>query len=120
MFSKRKTAPRVVSGALIGAVNGLFGGGGGMVAVPVLKRLSGYGEKRAHATAIMVMAPVCAASAITYMLGGYLRADILIPATLGSVAGGFAGARLLNSLPDFAVKAIFVAIMFAAGLRMLF
>ena len=35
MTNQQKTA---VSGALAGAANGLFGGGGGMVLVPLLQR----------------------------------------------------------------------------------
>lgn len=109
-----------LSGFLTGAVNGLFGGGGGMVAVPLLKNLLGYSEKRSHATAILVIAPVCAASAIVYILSGYFRADVVIPAATGAVAGGFIGAKLLGVLPNFIINIIFIAAMLAAGLRMLF
>ena len=116
----RTAAKRTAAGLLTGAVNGLFGGGGGMVAVPLLKNILGYDEKRAHATAILVIAPVCAASAITYIIGGYFQGDIVIPAALGSVAGGFVGALLLDRLPEFIVNIVFIAVMLFAGLRMLF
>lgn len=115
-----KSVKSTAAGILTGIANGLFGGGGGMIAVPLLKRLSGYGEKQAHAMAIMVIAPVCAASALTYILGGYFRADIVIPASVGSVAGGYLGAQLLGLLPEIFVKIIFIAVMLAAGIRMLF
>ncbi len=108
-----------LAGALTGAVNGLFGAGGGMVAVPLLKGVTGYGEKRAHATAIAVIAPVCAASAITYFLGGFFKGGVIIPASIGAVAGGFVGAKLLGVLPDIAVKIIFIGVMLAAGVRLL-
>ncbi len=104
---------------MTGAVNGLFGGGGGMVAVPLLKNVSGYGERRAHATAILVIAPVCAVSAIVYIFNGYFRADVVIPAAIGALAGGFAGAKLLGSLPETPIKIIFIALMIAAGVWML-
>ena len=61
---------RILSGALIGIINGLFGGGGGMIAVPVLIGLLGYPQKEAHATAIAVIAPVCAVSAAAYVFAG--------------------------------------------------
>ena len=38
----------IAAGSLTGAVNGLFGGGGGMIAVPVLGGWLGYPEKQAH------------------------------------------------------------------------
>lgn len=108
------------AGLITGAVNGLFGGGGGMVAVPLLKNLLGYSEKKSHATAILVIAPVCAASALVYIIGGYFQANVVIPAALGAVAGGFLGAKLLGVLPEFVVNIIFIAAMLAAGIRMLF
>lgn len=115
----KKNYKSATAGLLTGAVNGLFGGGGGMVAVPLLKNLLGYDEKQSHATAILVIAPVCAASAIVYILSGYFRADVVIPAALGAVAGGFVGAKLLGFLPEFIVNIVFIAVMLAAGVRML-
>ncbi len=111
---------RILCGLTTGAVNGVFGGGGGMVVVPLLKNMLGYDERRAHATAILVIAPVCAASAVTYLVNGYFAADVVIPAAVGSVAGGLLGALALGKLPEFAVNAVFIAVMLAAGVRMLF
>ena len=116
----KKALKGSLAGVLTGAVNGLFGGGGGMVAVPLLKNMLGYNEKRSHATAILIIAPVCAASAITYIAEGYFRADVVIPAAIGALAGGFVGAKLLGFLPEFIVNLVFIAVMLTAGLRMLF
>ena len=115
----KKSLKGIFTGLTTGAVNGLFGGGGGMVVVPRLKNMLGYEEKHAHVTAILVIAPVCAASAITYIVNGYFAADVVIPAAIGSVAGGLLGAFLLNKLPEFIVNAVFVAVMLVAGVRML-
>ena len=115
-----KTMNCTLAGLLTGAVNGLFGGGGGMVAVPLLKNILGYDEKRSHATAILVIAPVCAASAITYIAGGYFVGNVVIPAALGMAAGGFIGALLLDKLPEFIVNIVFIIVMLIAGARMLF
>lgn len=115
----RKNIKSISAGGLTGAVNGLFGGGGGMVAVPLLKSVSGYGDKLAHATAILIIAPVCAASALVYVVNGYAQANVIIPASLGSVAGGIAGAYLLGKCPKLLVDLIFIAVMLAAGVRMM-
>lgn len=111
---------RILCGILIGLINGLFGGGGGMIAVPVLTNVLGYPQKQAHATAIAVIAPVCAVSAISYIIGGFARLNLLIPASVGNVAGGLIGARLLGKLPTFAVELCFICVMLAAGIRMMF
>ena len=55
-----------------------------------------------------------------YILNGYFRADVVIPAAAGALAGGFVGAKLLDVLPGFIVNIIFIALMFAAGIRLLF
>lgn len=91
-----------------------------MVIVPLLKGMLGYGDKQAHATAISVIAAVCAASAIVYIVNGFAASDVIIPAAIGSVAGGTVGAYALDKCPKTIINYIFIALMFAAGVRMLF
>jgi hypothetical protein len=109
----------ITSGLLIGAINGLFGGGGGMVAVPVLQRGLNYNSKEAHATAIYIIAPVCIAGAIAYIVGGFAKLNLIIPVSAGSVVGGLTGALSLKKMPTVWVDAIFIAVMLAAGIKML-
>ena len=44
---------------------------------------------------------------------------MVIPAAIGSVAGGLLGAELLDKLPEFIVNAVFIIVMLAAGIRLL-
>lgn len=119
MKIKRNFVKRITAGALTGAVNGIFGGGGGMVAVPLLSGMLGYEDKKSHATAIFIIAPVCAASAVIYIINCYADLSVIIPAALGTVAGGYLGAYFLSKFPVTAVNYIFIVVMFAAGIRML-
>lgn len=89
-----------------------------MLAVPILTDVLGYPRKQAHATAILIITPVCFVSAITYIANGFVDLSILIPAALGNVAGGLLGAQLLGKLPKIWVDIFFIAIMLVAGLRM--
>ncbi len=115
----KKINKKAVGGGLaLGAINGLFGGGGGMIAVPILTDVLGYPRKQAHATAILIITPVCIISTITYIANGFIDLSIIIPAALGNVAGGLLGAQLLGKLPKIWVDITFIAIMLAAGLRM--
>ena len=98
---------RVVCGVLVGLANSLFGGGGGMIAVPLLKGL-GLEEKEAHATAILVILPVSLLSFFIYLFRGYFEGGVAIPAALGVLVGGLLGAKLLQKL-----QAKWVAIVFA-------
>ena len=44
-----------IFGSIIGFINGFLGGGGGMVAVPLLEKIKKLDNKKAHATAIAVI-----------------------------------------------------------------
>ena len=50
-------------GVAVGLVNGVFGAGGGMLAVPLLKK-SGLDQKQSHANAVAVILPITVISAI--------------------------------------------------------
>lgn len=113
--SKKKAA---LGGLAIGGINGLFGGGGGMIAVPVLCNGLSYPRKQAHATAIFIIAPLCLVSAIAYIVNGFIDLAVIIPAAVGNVAGGLLGATLLGKLPKIWVEIVFIVIMLVAGIRM--
>lgn len=110
---------RWICGGAIGLFSGLFGGGGGMIAVPLLARL-GYAQKQAHATAILIILPVCVFSFILYALEGYYSGTVLIPTALGVTLGGVLGANLLGKLPTKTVGFIFAILQAVAGAFLLF
>ena len=107
-----------IAGFLTGLCNGLFGAGGGVVAVISLEKLCGLPEKRAHATALGVIAPLCAVSGAIYLLNGkmdWTPMPFVVPALM---LGSFLGAKLLGRLDALWINRIFCTIMFAAGIRM--
>ena len=106
----------VWSGALLGAVNGLFGGGGGMVAVPLLERT--LPTRAAHATAIAAVLPATALSGAVYLFTGRIPLVRLIPSALGVMLGGYLGAKLLPLLPVRAADVLFGILMLIAGVFM--
>ena len=108
-----------VSGVFVGAINGLFGGGGGMIAVPLLQRI-GLEEKRAHATAILWILPISVLSFVMYAVKGYYRGAVLIPTAIGVTAGGILGAKLLGKMPVKAVNLVFAVLQVVAGAFLIF
>ena len=52
----------LTAGALAGLTNGFFGGGGGSVLVPLLTRYCGLEQRRAFATSVAVILPLCVLS----------------------------------------------------------
>lgn len=120
MTEKVKTRGlQIVCGSSVGLANSLFGGGGGMLAVPLLQKI-GLMEKRAHATAILLILPICVSSFLFYAYGGFFNAAIVIPTSLGVTAGGFLGAKLLGRLPEKTVSIVFAVLQAIAGLLLLF
>ena len=117
--TRKKNVQSVVCGVAIGLANGLFGGGGGMIAVPLLQRI-GLEEKRAHATAILWILPISLLSFSLYAAKGFYRAAVLIPTALGVAAGGVLGAKLLGKMPVKVVNLVFAVLQAAAGAFLIF
>ena len=117
---QRKTILSLTGGAFTGIANGLFGGGGGMIAVPYLERVASYPVRRAHATAIAVVLPATFVSCIVYLIFGLVPFSVLLPVALGVSLGGFAGAVLLKIVNPEVAAVVFAFLMVAAGVRMLF
>lgn len=106
-------------GLITGAANGLFGSGGGTIAVPAMVHLLGAQEHKAHATAISVILPLTVVSSLYYISNGYADWGLTIKVVLGGLAGGYIGARLLNVCPENLLRKIFAVFMAAAGIRMI-
>ncbi len=83
--------------ALAGLANGIFGGGGGMVLLPGLKRC-GTAEKTAFATCVAIILPMCAVSSAVAAFQGTLPLRQALPYLLGGTAGGFVGAKLFGKV----------------------
>lgn len=118
--SGKKKAAMILAGLLIGAVNGLFGAGGGMLAVPCLTYIGSLDEKSAHATAIALILPLCLVSSIAYGVGASFENGVILPTVLGVTIGGILGACLLKKLSSNVVSFLFYALMLFAGLKMMF
>lgn len=118
MEIKNKKIWPLIFGGLIGLVNGLFGAGGGMVAVPLLKRM-GFSQTDAHANAVAVILPITVVSAILYIIRDYVEiSDALIYIPTG-VIGSVLGTLILKKISPFYLKKIFGFFMIYAGIRLL-
>ena len=109
----------VIGGAIVGMVNGFFGGGGGMVCVPILEKFLTLESKSAHAGAIAVIFPLSLVSGIVYIINGYISSFPLLLVSIGVVIGGIIGAFLLKFLPSKIIKIMFLIIMFLGGIKLI-
>ena len=110
----RENVKRVACSLAVGGANSLFGGGGGMIAVPLLVNI-GMKEKQAHATALLIVLPVSVCSFLFYLLNGVYDFSVSIPTALGVTVGGMLGAVLLQKLPIKAVQVGFAILQLFAG-----
>jgi uncharacterized membrane protein YfcA len=116
----RKYLKHALIGIVTGVANGLFGSGGGTIAVPAMVHFLGTEEHKAHATAISVILPLTVVSSVFYISKGYVDWGLTIKVILGGMIGGYIGARLLSKCPDKLLRKIFAVFMAAAGIRMIF
>lgn len=106
-------------GAAVGLLNGLFGAGGGIIAVAVLAKLDGN-VKKAHATAILVTFALSVVSSYFYVTRGDVTLSQAVPYLPGGVLGAVAGAFLLRKIPDYWLRKVFAVFMIYSAVRLLF
>ncbi|MBR5473254.1 MAG: sulfite exporter TauE/SafE family protein [Clostridia bacterium] len=103
-------------GVAVGLVNGVFGAGGGMIAVPLLKKC-GLDQKSAHSNAVAVILPITLLSAILYLAKGTVTLSdsfAFVPTgIIGSIIATFALQKFSNAL----LQKVFAAFMIYAGIR---
>lgn len=114
----KKTLP-FLSGFMIGIVNSLFGAGGGMVAVPMLKKI-GFNQKQAQCNAIAVILPITILSAGLYIYKGYTDIPSALPYIPGGIIGAIIGTIIIKKISPVWLKRIFGGFMVYAGCRLLF
>lgn len=107
---------RLCGGVGIGLINGMLGAGGGMLAVPLLRKT--VGVKEAHATSIAIIAVLSAVSSVMYVIRGQVALSDALPYMPAGAVGAVIGALLLGRIPDKWLRRIFAAFMIWAGVRM--
>lgn len=118
---KRKTKiffKNAAFGTLIGIVNGCFGAGGGMIAVPLLKK-SGMDQKQAHANAIAVILPITVLSAAMYLISGYVKPGESLKYIPTGLLGSLIATGIMKKITPRILKKIFGGFMIYAGIRLL-
>lgn len=113
------TWPARIAGGAAGLANGLFGGGGGMVFLPILSRGGALSQRQLFATCVGVIFPVCLVSAAVYFFRGSLSLSAALPYLAGGLIGGFFGGKLYGKVPTKWLKWLFAAFLFYAGVKYL-
>lgn len=108
-----------VSGALAGALNGFFGAGGGMLLVPLLICWVKMDERKAFATSVFIILPLCVVSAAVYLLKFGIDFLQVLPYLTGGLVGGFIGGRCFKNIPTALLHRAFGLLLIYGGIRSL-
>lgn len=116
---KKETWKYALSGGAAGIANGLFGAGGGMLLVPLLTRWAKLEDKKAFATSISIIAPMCLISIVIYAIQGSLCFGASIPYLIGGFLGGLAGGSLFGKVSGGFLHKVLGLFILYGGIRSL-
>ena len=108
-----------VIGAAAGAVNGLFGAGGGMILVPLLSRYGGLEEQEVFPASVSIILPICLVSLSTSLLYNKSIPDGTIWYLLGSAGGGLIAGLWGNKIPTLWLHRLLGIFILWGGIRYL-
>lgn len=107
----------VAAGLGAGAINGLFGAGGGMVLVPLLTQLTDLEDREVFPASVSIILPICLVSlSITWTNDGL---SLALPYLAGSALGGIAAGLWGRKLPVKWLHRILGLLILWGGVRYL-
>ena len=116
MTDRRKN--RVI-GTAGGLLSGLFGGGGGMVVLPLLVKWRKLDGKKSFATCVAIIFPMCCVSAAVYWWQVRPALSLVWPYLAGGVVGGIIGGASFDKVPTRVLKIVFGLFLIYGGVRYL-
>ena len=111
-------APAIAGGAA-GLANGFFGGGGGMILVPLLVRRCGLSQRQAFATSVAIILPLCILSSIIYYFRGGLDLMNALPYLAGGLVGGWVGGKMFKRVNMLWLRRVFALLILYGGVKSL-
>lgn len=95
----KKTWGPILAGLGAGAVNGLFGAGGGMVLVPLLGLLTDFEDREVFPASVSIILPICLISLTVSAIGHGIPWSDAMPYLIGSGLGGLLAGVFGKKIP---------------------
>ena len=105
-----------LTGAAAGTVCGFFGGGGGMLAVPLLQK-SGLSSRETFATSLGVILPLTVASLVVALFRQAFDWQAAWPYLVGGAIGGLLGGRVFKNIPTLWLHRGFGILLLWGGIK---
>ena len=118
-MKRSKKYGSAIAGAAAGAVNGLFGAGGGMVLVPLLTALTDIEEDEIFPSSISIILPICAVSLAFAAFQSGLPWKQAFPYLIGSAAGGILAGIFGKKIPTTWLHRVLGVLIIWGGIRYL-
>lgn len=117
-IKKHKKVLALSTGLAAGLLNGLFGSGGGVAAVPLLG-MTGLEQKRCHASSVALILGLSIVSTVSYSLGKTLDFGISMRYIPFGIIGAVVGATALRKIDNDLLRRIFGVIIIVSAIRTL-
>ncbi|MGF1647082.1 MAG: sulfite exporter TauE/SafE family protein [Kineosporiaceae bacterium] len=103
----------------VGLTLGLLGGGGSILAVPLLVYVAGLGTKEAIATSLLVVGVTSLAALVPHALARRIRWRTGLVFGAAAMAGAYAGGRIAEFVPGTVLLVGFAVMMLATAVAMI-
>ena len=112
-------AALVLIGLFAGGVAATLGVGGGVVFVPALAIVAGFGQHLAEGTSLAVILPTTAIAAWTHARAGRIEWPLAWRIGGFGIVGGLVGAQLALALDETLLRRLFAVLLVLVAIRML-
>lgn len=107
----------IAAGLGAGAVNGLFGAGGGMVLVPLLVSVAKLADDEVFPSSVSMILPICLVSLSYSLIHNDFQWSISLPYLLGSAFGGVIAGIFGKKIPTLWLHRILGVLIIWGGIR---
>ena len=104
-------------GFCAGSLTGLFGTGGGMVLVPLMRKMVCLSDEELFPVSVATLLPICIVSLVFTTGWDAFSWSLALPYLLGSVSGGFCAGKWGQKIPSIWLHRILGILIIWGGIR---
>ena len=111
----------VLIGLCAGLLSGFVGVGGGLIIIPLLMLLIGFGQHSAQGTSLAVMLPpIGVLAAWNYHKEGFVNWKYALIISLAFIIGGYFSSMWALTVDEKTLKKVFGIMLLMGGLKLIF